>query len=134
MPTAPLPWVPHVLVVDDSRYVADSLARHLEEWGFQPLVAYDGPTAVETALTQAPDAVLMDVDLAGLDGYEVARRLRRHPGTGKALLVALTAVVQALEDPRRARAAGFDHLLAKPVDLDGLRGLLLGRLVPAGGC
>ena len=96
MPTAPLPWAPHVLVVDDSRYFADSLARHLGAWGFQPLVANDGPTAVETALTQAPDAVLMDIRLAGLDGYEVARRLRRQPGMEKALLVAVTALGKAL--------------------------------------
>jgi CheY-like chemotaxis protein len=71
--------------------------------------------------------------LAGLDGYEVARRLRRQPGMGKALLVAVTALVKALEDPRRAHAAGFDHLLSKPIDLDEIRELLLGRLTPAGG-
>jgi CheY-like chemotaxis protein len=115
----------------DDNYCADTLARHLEAWGFQPLVAYDGPTGVETALSQAPDAVLMDINLAGLGGYEVARRLRRQPGMEKALLVAVTALVKALEDPRRARAAGFDHLLAKPIDLDELRELLLGRLTPA---
>jgi CheY-like chemotaxis protein len=119
--------------VDDSADCADLLARKLEAWGFQPLVAYDGQAAVETALTQAPDAVLMDIELAGLDGYEVARRLRRHPGMEKILLVALTALVKALQDPRRARAAGFDHLLAKPIDLDELRELLLSRLTPAGG-
>jgi CheY-like chemotaxis protein len=123
MPTVPPLWVPHILVVDDSPDFADCLARILGAWGFQPLVAYDGPSAVETALSQAPDAVLMDIALAGLDGYEVARRLRRHPGLEKTLLVAVTACVR-YQDPRCLRAAGFDHLLTKPIDLKELRRLL----------
>jgi CheY-like chemotaxis protein len=109
--------------VDDEHFFADSLARLLEAWGFQPLVAYDGPSAVETALTQGPDAILLDIALPGLDGYAVARRLRRHPGLEKTLLVAVTAFVR-YQDPRRALAAGFDHLLLKPIDLKELRRLL----------
>jgi CheY-like chemotaxis protein len=123
MPTVPPLWAPHILVVDDSHDFADFLAQILGAWGFQPLVAYDGPSAVEAALSQGPDAILLDIALPGLDGDEVARRLRRHPGLEKTLLVAVTACVE-YEDPRRALADGFDHLLLKPIDLKELRRLL----------
>src|SRR5215472_13607601 len=76
MSTVARPWAPHVLIVDDNRHFADSLSRLLEVWNFQPLVAYDGPSAVSTALTQAPDAILLDIDLPGLKCYAVAQYLR----------------------------------------------------------
>ena len=67
---------PHVLVVDNRHDAAVSLARLLERWGFRPVVAYDAPSALAVALAQPPAAVLLGIGLAGLDGCEVARRLR----------------------------------------------------------
>ncbi len=117
------PWVPHVLVVDDNRDAADSLALLLEVWGYQPLVAYRGEAGLEVAATQSPDAILLDIALPGLDGHEVARRLRRLPGLEKVLLVAVTGYGRD-EDRLQAREAGFDHFFLKPFDPEELRELL----------
>jgi len=123
MSTVPRPWAPYILIVDDNRDFADSLSRLLEAWSFQPRVAYDGPSAVEAALTQTPDAILLDIGLPSMDGFEVARQLRQLELSPRLLLVALTGYGQA-EDVRRSREAGFDHHLVKPVDLEELRRLL----------
>ncbi|HEY7155303.1 MAG TPA: response regulator [Gemmataceae bacterium] len=130
MSTIARPWAPHVLIVDDNRHFADSLSRLLEVWNFQPLVAYDGPSAVETALTQAPDAILLDIDLPGLDGYAVALRLRCQPGLERTLLVALTGFAREA-DRQRSLEAGFDRFLVKPVALEELRRLLAALVCPA---
>jgi DNA-binding response OmpR family regulator len=118
-----LPWVPHVLVVDDNRDAANVLALLLEVWGYQPLVAYRGDVALEVAATQSPHVVLLDIGLPDLDGHEVARRLRRLPGLEKALLVAVTGH-GGEEDLCRARETGFDHYLLKPFDPEELLRLL----------
>jgi CheY-like chemotaxis protein len=123
MDTSHRHWAPHVLVVDDNRDFADSLALLLEAWGFQPLVAYDGPSAVEVALAHAPDAVLLDLGLPGMDGYEVARFLRRHPGMERAVIIAVTGFARH-EDRLRSAREGFDHHLVKPVEPEELRRLL----------
>jgi CheY-like chemotaxis protein len=128
MSTTSVAWVPHILVVDDNHDCADALARLLEAWGFQPLVAYDGPTAVDTALTQAPDAILLDIVLPGMDGYAVARHLRSHPEMEKTQLVSMTAFVREA-DPQRSLAAGFDHHLLKPIDQNELRRLLVAAMI-----
>jgi CheY-like chemotaxis protein len=130
MPTVPRPGAPHILIADDNRHFADSLLRLLEVWSFQPLVAYDGPSAVETALTQAPDVILLDLGLPGLDGYSVARRLRRQPGLERTLLVAVTGFAREA-DRQRSLEAGFDHFLVKPVALEELRRLLAALTCPA---
>lgn len=119
-------WAAHVLIADDHRDSADALALLLHLWGYEPFVAYDGLTALELALTQAPDAALLDISLPGMDGCELARRLRREPGTAKALLVAVTGHVLH-EDHARCLAAGFDHVFVKPFDPDQLRALLATR-------
>ena len=81
-----------VLVVDDIRDAADTLALLVRIWGHHPVVAYDGPAALDAARTHAPDVALLDIGLRGaMDGFEVARRLRQPPGMDKALLVAVTA-------------------------------------------
>jgi CheY-like chemotaxis protein len=127
MDTTP-PSGPPVLVVDDCRDAADSLALLLKQWGYQAEVAYDGPSALAAALARPPAAVLLEVGLPGMDGYEVARRLRGRPWTAGALLVALTGYGQE-EDVRRCCESGFDLHLLKPIDPEELRRVLDGWLV-----
>ena len=112
-----------VLVVDDNLDAAEGLAMLLSLRGHQVATAYDGPTAIEQARKLAPDVVLLDIGLPRLDGFEVARRLREeHPGKPM-LLVALTGYGHE-RDRVRAREAGFDHHLLKPVRLEMLEELL----------
>jgi CheY-like chemotaxis protein len=108
-----------ILVVDDNRDSADSLARLLELMGHQTTIAYDGPSAVASAEEFRPEVMLLDVGLPGLDGYEVARRIRAQPWGKDITLIAATGWGQP-EDRRRSREAGFDHHMVKPVDLDDL--------------
>jgi PAS domain S-box-containing protein len=109
----------HVLVVEDNADVRDGLRLLLEDCGHQVDEAADGLTGLQLALAQRPDVVLVDVGLPGLDGYDVARRIRAAPDTELMVLVALTGYGQP-EDRRRALAAGFDAHLVKPVDPDAL--------------
>ncbi len=113
-----------VLVVDDNVDAADGLGRLLSQsCGQEVRVAYDGPTALEEARAFRPEVVLLDIGLPGMDGCEVARRLRREPVTADVLLVAVTGWGQE-SDREMSRAAGFDRHLVKPVPLEELRGLL----------
>jgi CheY-like chemotaxis protein len=121
------PSGPPVLVVDDCHDAADSLALLLKRWGYQAAVAYDGASALAAALARPPVAVLLDMVMPGMDGCEVARRLRRQPQTAKALLIALTGYGRE-EDVRLCREAGIDLHLLKPCDPEELRRVLDGRL------
>ncbi|WP_343629185.1 response regulator [Roseateles sp.] len=108
-----------VMVVDDNRDAADSMAVFLELAGFEALVELDGPSALTRVAERMPQVVLLDIGLPGLDGYEVARRLRALPGGDKCLLIALTGYGQQ-DDRRRAHEAGFDVHLVKPADPDAV--------------
>jgi PAS domain S-box-containing protein len=112
-----------ILVVDDNTDAAESLAQVLRLNGHEVRTAYDGPTALDVARAQAPEVVLLDIGLPGMNGVEVARRMRQSLGLTDALLVALTGYGQD-EDRRRSQEAGFNAHLVKPVDLDALHGLL----------
>ncbi|MBK4736917.1 hybrid sensor histidine kinase/response regulator [Noviherbaspirillum pedocola] len=112
-----------ILVVDDNRDAVDSLAMMLKLSGNDVEVAYEGESALRIAQSFRPDAVVLDIGLPGMDGYEVARRLRRLPETAGALVVAVTGYGQK-EDRERAHAAGFDHHLVKPIEADMLLSLL----------
>jgi CheY-like chemotaxis protein len=112
-----------VLIVEDNRDSARTLAILLELWGYSVALAYDGLSAIEVARGCHPDTILLDIGLPGIDGYEVARRLRRESGPRTPVLVALTAYGRE-EDRRRAFASGFNYHLVKPADLDALRSLL----------
>jgi len=112
-----------VLVVEDNADAAFTLAELVRLWGYEVEVVHDGPAAVEVAPRYRPRVVLLDIGLPGMDGYEVARRLRAAPETRGALLVAATGYGQE-SDRARSREAGFDHHLVKPVDLDRLRRLI----------
>ncbi len=104
-----------VLVVDDNADAANSLAMALRMTGQRVRVAYDGETALSFAAEDPPEAVVLDLGMPGMDGYQVARRLRGDPATRKSLLIALTGWGQDA-DKRKSQEAGFDHHLVKPVD------------------
>ena len=116
-----------VLVVDDNADSAESLALLLQMAGHEVKMAHDGPSALAAARAHRPEVVLLDIGLpAGMDGYEVARRMRPEPGLERSLIVAVTGFGQE-EDRRRAVHAGFDAHLVKPVDLKQLSRLLASR-------
>jgi signal transduction histidine kinase/ActR/RegA family two-component response regulator len=109
-----------VLVVDDNRDAAEMLAEALRQWGCEVRVATDGGAALESAEDRKPDVVLLDIGMPGMDGHEVARRLRAHPRLGDVRLVAVTGYGREL-DQQQSRAAGFDLHLTKPVELEILQ-------------
>jgi two-component system CheB/CheR fusion protein len=112
-----------LLVVDDNRESANSLALLMKLTGHDVRVAYDGPAALELARTFQPQVVLQDLQMPGMSGYEVARCIREQPATRNVLLVALTGCGSD-EDRRCCLAAGFDHHLVKPVDWSALQQVL----------
>jgi len=112
-----------ILVVDDNMDAADSLAVTLRMQGHVVQVAYDGDSALETSERLAPDVVVLDIGMPGMDGYELARQLRRRQPQTR--LIALTGWGQE-DDKVEAREAGFDWHLTKPADPDTLRAVLLG--------
>jgi signal transduction histidine kinase/DNA-binding response OmpR family regulator len=112
-----------ILVVDDNVDGAQSLAMLLRTVGHDVQVHHDGLKALEAARAFRPDVVLLDIGLPGLNGFEVAERLRGQSGGGELLLVAITGYGQA-SDVRRAQEAGFDHHFIKPIDPDVLQDLL----------
>jgi DNA-binding response OmpR family regulator len=119
-----------VLVVDDNRDAAESLALLLRLRGHDVRQVYDGADAVSEASSFRPDAVLLDIGLPNLNGYEVAQRIREEPWSRGALLIAVTGWGQDA-DKRRSREAGIDHHLTKPVDLARLDELLAPARVEA---
>ncbi|HYY62380.1 MAG TPA: ATP-binding protein [Burkholderiales bacterium] len=112
-----------LLVVDDNVDAATSQATLLRVLGHEVEVAYDGPAALEKVREFHPEIVLLDLGMPGMDGYEVARRLRASQEGKRVKLVAQTGWGQE-EDRRRTREAGFDAHLAKPVDMASLQRLL----------
>lgn len=118
-PRAPL----RVLVVDDSPDAAESLCVLLGLWGYQTASAPDGRSALEAAALFRPDVVFLDVQMPGMHGGDVARRLRRLPGLAGTRIVALSAT-----DPQDLRLAGyagaFDGYLLKPCAAEDLQQLL----------
>jgi two-component system CheB/CheR fusion protein len=112
-----------VLVVDDNVDAADSLAMMLAMFGHDVRTAHDGEAALEVALGWRPEVVLLDIGLPGLDGFEVARRMRRHPSLRDVVLVALTGYGQDT-DRQRSQEAGFDRHLVKPVAPATVQGIV----------
>ena len=104
-----------VLIVDDNRDVADSTAMLVRMAGYDVHLAYDGKGAIESAQRLQPDAVLLDIGLPGIDGYEVAQRIRGAASAGKPLIVAVSGYGQD-EHRLRSSKAGFDHHIVKPID------------------
>jgi PAS domain S-box-containing protein len=116
-----------IMVVDDNRDAALSMAALLQLEGHRTETAYTGAMAIERAALLQPDVVLLDIGLPGMDGYKVAQQLRAMPQTAHALLIAVTGYGQE-EDRNRSRAAGFDAHLVKPVDPADIKKLMAERL------
>jgi len=112
-----------ILIVDDNRDAADSLALVLKAWGYGCHVAYDGPSGLASAGENKPDCLITDIAMPGIDGYTLAQRVRQQPGLDRTKLVALSAFSDDEHD-RRIREAGFDHSLVKPADFDELQRIL----------
>jgi PAS domain S-box-containing protein len=112
-----------VLVVDDNVDAAESLGRMLRLLGNEVRTAHDGPAAFDLAIDFIPEVILLDIGLPGMNGLEVARRLRQLPGLRDCLLIAQTGWGQD-EDRRRTSEAGFDHHLVKPLNLAVLQKFL----------
>jgi CheY-like chemotaxis protein len=126
--TQPLP-VRRILAVDDTRAAAFTLAKLLEKMGQRVWTAADGDAALQIARTERPEVIISDIAMPNMDGYELARQLRQEPGFERVVLVALTGFGQE-SDRERAREAGFDHHLIKPVDVAALQELLAALPAP----
>ena len=133
VPEAPATVVPErprlperrILVIDDNRDAADSLAELLGTLGHDARSVYDGASALRLLEEATFDVVLADLGMPGIDGYELARAVRDGLGSQGPILVALTGWSRS-EDRRRSREAGFDGHLAKPVEMETLLDLVDG--------
>ena len=112
-----------VVIVDDNRDSAESLALLMRDSGYETYTTHDGVETIEVAERVRPEVVVLDIGLPGLNGYEVCRRLRSAPWGKELMLIALTGWGQ-IDDRIRSEQAGFDAHLVKPVDYDELLGLL----------
>lgn len=107
----------HVLVVDDNKDSAESMATLLRLSGHEVSTAHDGPAALSYVAARRPEIVLLDIGLPGMTGYDVAKQMRALPGLGNVRLVAMTGYGQE-EDRRRTGEAGFDSHLVKPLSVE----------------
>jgi CheY-like chemotaxis protein len=114
-----------VLIVDDNEDAANSLAMILELGGHETASVYSAVEALQRAAVFRPDVVLLDIGLPGMDGYEVAQKMRELPGLRDIRLVAVTGYGRS-DDRLRARDAGFDDHLTKPVEFAVLERTLAG--------
>jgi len=112
-----------IVAVDDNADAAETLLMLLEVLGHSVRVFHDGIAALDSAIADPPDVMLVDIGLPGIDGYEVARRARREPRLSGVKLVALTGYGME-EDKQKSKAAGFDVHLVKPVDASTLEKLV----------
>jgi CheY-like chemotaxis protein len=111
--------VPKILIVEDDELNRDSLRRLLRRRGFEIVLATDGEGGVAAARAEAPDLILMDMSLPGVDGWEATRRLKADPAVQATPIIALTAHAM-IGDRDRALASGCDDFDTKPIDLDRL--------------
>jgi DNA-binding response OmpR family regulator len=118
-----------ILVVDDDRDSAEALAVLLRVEGYRAETSYDGIEALRVAAGYQPDLVLLDISMPELDGFDVASRLRAEPWARNLRIVAVTGW-KRVDDRERARTAGFDEYLVKPLDFDRLKAVLDTQLRP----
>ena len=121
-------WRPvnKILIIDDVPDVADLLGMFLTSKGYEVRCAYSGPTAIACAALFRPEAVLLDINMPEISGYDVARTLRGHARSPRPIIVAVSALADE-SDRIAARLVGFDHFLKKPVEHDSLLQLLSGK-------
>jgi signal transduction histidine kinase/DNA-binding response OmpR family regulator len=112
-----------ILVVDDLAASAETLMMLLEMEGFEVKIAHEGASAIEIAREFKPEVVLLDIGLPGMNGFEVANRLRSLPECSESLLIALTGYGEA-ESRNRSAAAGFDFHMVKPADVNLLLSMI----------
>jgi PAS domain S-box-containing protein len=117
-----------VLVVDDNVDTVLSFSILLKASGHEVFTSHDGFNAVQEAIENRPDVVLLDIGLPGLNGYEVAKRIRRQPGGDEVVLIALTGYGQDT-DRQLSAQAGFNHHLVKPARLEQLKEILAAAAV-----
>jgi CheY-like chemotaxis protein len=116
-----------ILIIDDNTDAAELLGDTLRALGHSTLIAFDGPRALEIAPQFRPEVALVDLGLPVMDGFDVARALTLLPQTANTVLVAVTGYAQE-SDRERAREAGFDEHLVKPIDVERLDTWLRQRL------
>jgi CheY-like chemotaxis protein len=117
-----------VLVVEDDTESLQLMGALLSIWGYEPRLTPDGPAGLRAATTEMPDVALLDLGLPGMDGFEVAQKLRATPGGSSILIVAVTAF-RGESHRDKAFECGFDKYLMKPVDIETLR-LVLAEAAP----
>ena len=113
-----------ILVVDDNENCAKIMMWALEELGHTAVMAIDGPSAIKLAIYFRPDAVLLDIGLPGMNGYEICQAMRKEPVLRNTIFIAQTGWGQK-EHRERSKEAGFDYHLLKPVDIEVLKNILL---------
>jgi two-component system, cell cycle response regulator DivK len=116
-----------VLLVEDNEMNRDMLSRRLMRRGYQVVMAFDGQQAVDMALSERPDLILMDMSLPGLDGWEATRRIKAATATRTIPVIALTAHAMS-DDREKALQAGCDDYDTKPIDLPRLLGKMSAAL------
>ena len=112
-----------VLIVDDNEDYTETAALLFGAWDHEIKVAHTGPEALQVASDFEPEVILLDIGLAEIDGYEVARQLRRDPRFKDTLMIAVSGYGRN-SDRQLSREAGFDEHLVKPVDLEKLNRVL----------
>lgn len=120
-----------ILIADDNHDCADSLGMLLSVQGYKTHIAYDGLDAVAQAITWKPHVILLDLSLAGLNGYEVVEKLRSNAATQHTFIVAITGYGTDA-DRARTKEIGFDIHMTKPIDPDALYDLLASRSIYEG--
>ena len=113
--------MPRILLVEDNEMNRDMLSRRLQRKGYEVLIALDGETGVQMAVSENPDLILMDMSLPTVDGWEATRRIKGLPETASIPVIALTAHVMT-GDRDRALEAGCDDYDSKPVEFERLLG------------
>jgi two-component system cell cycle response regulator len=104
-----------ILVVEDNKDNVILIDYLLRARGYEPSLARNGPDGLRIAELERPDLILLDIRMEGMDGYEVAAKIRAHPEMKETQLVAVTASAM-VGDRERIAAAGFDHYIQKPIE------------------
>jgi two-component system OmpR family response regulator len=112
-----------VLLVDDSVDAAEAMSMLLETLGHEVRTLHDGPSALAAVDEFAPEVVILDIGLPGMDGFEIAREMRLRPVTKAALMIALTGY-GGESDRQKSRDAGFDYHLVKPVSFTAIEDVI----------
>jgi CheY-like chemotaxis protein len=120
-----------ILVVEDNSDCAESTATLLRMYGHRPKVVADGQTALQETRAQRPDVVLLDISLPGMNGWELAPRIKEEANGAKPFLIAVTGWARE-EDQRHSAESGIDLHLVKPVDPELLRVILSGLALVRG--